>query len=199
MRRVIPGNFKNRSRFATDWLLRLFAVVFYVYMAWAFGLGLGDGLLLMFFWGLLYFIFIVRELHRSMYFKKHHLIIIGILALLLLLVYPGAFIPVVLIAAFYWFGVEKRQPSGAPYFVRYHLLNALVVNIILMMAFMLLVAGSGFLEALVGMTGLHLNVLAGAVAFSKPVVFLAVNGVFAVLALADRTPDIPWLSRHLNY
>ena len=188
-------------RSGPDWGLKVFAVVFYLYWAYTYGYSAMDSLMLVVVWAALYWMFVLRQFHKSHRMKRQHWIIIGVLLLLLLLSNPVSMIPMLGMMALFWFAIEKRNVLGrgtAPHYLRYHMLNATVVNAVLLMIALLLRATTGLLTALLSPI-LPVEALTSPLLSVWPLLIVIVNLAFAVIALLDRTPRIPWLSRMLEY
>lgn len=198
--------------------MKLFAVLFYVFVAYlltlpvraqtAFGLlpmaQLSDGgIWLLMILGLLYNVFIRHRMHRSSHFKKN-LPLIVIITLLILWAYQGQALMVAGITLIYWLLVG-RTGREAPYFLRFHILTAMILGTFMLLPFLLLDVFLQLLSALflVIQLGLVANVLSGII---LPVLHVAALLVFwvaalymSVAALMGRTPYINLVTPNVRH
>ena len=126
-----------------------------------------------------------------------------LLTALVLFVYRAVAIPLALLAALYWLMIIV--PRGSSYFLRYHLLTALILGMVLCLIFLTL--KSTFL------CGFYVGVLTGGAEAMIPVkdmFFEAYVGVgivvcgggylyMAIGALFGKTPRLPFVSSQAQY
>ena len=166
-------------------LLKLYAVYFYAVLAAALGLllVLPAGLDLLFLLGLLYSFFERQKIHRSPRFRQYMAIWI-ILGVLLAVAYWQMAVLVLVRAGLYKLLVA-RDGREAPYFVRFHLMTALLLNFFILMPLILFNETLGLLRCLLE--------LAGVWQVSAPL-FLAYAGAFPMIRLAVFALPALWLS-----
>jgi hypothetical protein len=127
--------------------LKLFTIIFYLFVVFmlTFITGVSEGsigFLLML--GLLYHFFVRNRLRLKSYIKRNGILLAIILGLLLW-AYPLVTAMVLLIAGLYWLLIA-RSGKDSPYFLRFHILTALILNFMLLMAFLLFDATMTLLE-----------------------------------------------------
>lgn len=128
-------------RSAGDWSLKLFVVLFYCFLAWMLisVLQLSEGAIwFLFMLGGLYFLGIRQKVINQHYLQKNALLLI-ILFFLALFLFPTTLIPLIAIAIVYCLLIG-RSHRDAPYFVRFHILTALLINFFIILTFLLTAA-----------------------------------------------------------
>jgi hypothetical protein len=186
--------------------LKLFALVFYLFLAYllTFGLGLSeDGLFALMILGVIYNIFVRNRLHSGSYFQEHKVILV-ILLVIFLLVFKLAMVLLLLLAGAYWLLVGKSGRE-APYFLRFHLLTALILDFFILMPYLLLSAVFMLLGQLFKMGGLGVLVAPGMLIVEQglPLFFM---GLFwgaaawlSISAVMGRTPYIPVVTGNVRH
>jgi len=130
-----------------DGNLKLFAILFYLMVAFMliFVSHLSEGGLgILTLLGILYNYGIRHRIHKTGYFQKNRLLVTVLLVLILLL-YPFAVLTTVLVIGAYWLLVGRTNRE-APYFLKFHILTALVFNFFLLMPYLIL-------DALISLAG----------------------------------------------
>jgi hypothetical protein len=186
--------------------LKLFAIIFYLFLACflTFGMGLSeDGLGTLVILGVLYNFFVRNRIHKGSYFKENALIL-GILLVVLVLAFKMAMLSLLLLAAVYWLLVGKSGRE-APYFLRFHILTALILNFFLLMPFLLLNAVLSLLFRILAIAGLA-ALIAPVIQIEQqvlPLVFVALFcGVavwLSISAVMGRTPYIPIVTDNVRH
>lgn len=122
--------------------LKLFAVIFYLVLAYLMTLGTGlseDGIGVLLMLGIMYNFLVRRRWVQSTYFQQNKVILI-ILLVLLLLVFKAMMLLILVLASIYWLLVG-RHDREAPYFLRFHIVTALILNFFILMPYLLFSAG----------------------------------------------------------
>lgn len=201
--------------------LKAFAIFFYVLLAWMLvnpiqllGLGSlapwlmepfslnGDSLGLLMVLGLLYAVG-VRYRSQFMMFIRGKTILIVILALLLFISVLRYLPVLVLLGGLYWFLVA-RSGREAPYFLRFHLLTALIFNSLVLLPLLVFQSCMNFMDALFKV--LHLDAFvsifywytsfwpyAVLLIFWLPAIFLSLS------VLQGRTPYIQTVTNNVRH
>ncbi|HEY9746236.1 MAG TPA: hypothetical protein V6C99_08475 [Oculatellaceae cyanobacterium] len=121
--------------------LKAFAVVFYLFIAAMLTQVLQaneEGLFFLVLLGILYH-FGIRQFGISRQYFRQNGVLLIILFLLALFVFSHALIPIIAISIVYWLLI-RRTAKEAPYFIRYHILTALVLNFLVVVGFLLVSA-----------------------------------------------------------
>lgn len=116
----------------------------------------------------------------------------------------GSLTLLMVLALLYWaFVHQKRQAT--PYFFRYHLLQAMILFLFLMLAFRILQGASMLLYAAMNLLQLG-GVLAGPIgwvtgmlALIEPGVFLGMAVWMGIAALMGKTPSIRFVSENVRH
>ncbi|MCE3236704.1 MAG: hypothetical protein K0Q50_2895 [Vampirovibrio sp.] len=122
--------------------LKLFAVIFYLFLAYTltFGTGLSEeGLWVLFLLGPIYNFFVRQRIHQSGYFQQNKVLLIILLAILIL-AFKWIMILLLLLAGVYWLLVG-RSGREAPYFLRFHILTGLILNFFILMPYLMINSG----------------------------------------------------------
>jgi hypothetical protein len=178
--------------------LKLFAVIFYLFLAGmlTFGLGLSEsGLSVLVIVGVLYNLFIRHRLHKGSYFRENAPLLI-ILLVIFLLAFQGSMMLLLILAAIYWLLVGKSGRE-APYFLKFHLVTALIVNFFLLMPFLLFKGSLGLIYSILKLAKLG-SLVTPVITIIGPIsgyVFLELFWAMAlwlsISVLMGRTPYIP--------
>ncbi len=196
------SRFKNVVPFPSekknDFNLKLFAMLFYVFVAYLLTQGkpLGeDGLFILMILGVLFNFMVRQRIYRTSYFRDNR-VILGILLVLFAVLYPLFVILGLGMAGLFWLLVG-RTGREAPYFLKFHMLTALIFSFFLLMptlilrAVLVMVAQALVLAQLVG-AGQVLNKMA---VLQVP---LLLTGVIwgatlwlSISVLMGRTPYLP--------
>lgn len=184
------------------WRLKLFIMIFYGTIAFLlvssrFSEG-GLGLLLI--WGVLYHFFIRARIHQSQYFQQNKVLIIILLAFaigfyqfqgLLMLGIAGLYALLV--------GRSGKEP---PYFLRFHVLTALIGNFLLLAAFLLINGAVNLLLSTLSLlpviTLLNMSLLGG-IGLIAIVGLVGFNVWLAFSALMGRTPYLPYVTDNVRH
>lgn len=186
--------------------LKLLAIIFYLFLAYllTFGLGLSeDGLGTLVILGVLYNFFVRNRIHKGSYFKENA-VILGILLVVFIIAFKMAMLLLLLLAAVYWLLVGKSGRE-APYFLRFHILTALILNFFLLMPYLLLSAVLGLLFRVLAIAGLA-ALIAPVIQIEQQVVPLIFIALFcgaaiwlSVSAVMGRTPYIPIVTDNVRH
>jgi hypothetical protein len=137
------SRFKNVVPFPSDHnqghSLKVFAMLFYLFVAFMLTLGgqpTGEGLWTLMILGVLFNYMVLQRLYRTSYFKDNRVMLIIVL-LILILVYKFTVLLVMGMAVLYWLLVG-RSGREAPYFLKFHMLTALIFNFFLLMPYLIL-------------------------------------------------------------
>ena len=110
---------------------------------------------------------------------------------------------IVAIASLYWLLVG-RSGREAPYFIRFHILTALILNFFILLAYFLLLALLELLGPIFSLIGI--NMLLKIVLFVSSFSLVAFMGVFGLVAvwlswnvLLGRTPYIGWVTANVRH
>jgi len=130
----------------SDVKVKLFAMLFYLFIAFLLTLGTGlseEGLWGLALFGVLYNYFVRQRVHRNFQFRQDRQpltwVLIGALLVLFIWVYKLVAIIALVLAFLYW-GLIGGNVREAPYFLKFHMLTALVFNFFLLMPYLILVA-----------------------------------------------------------
>lgn len=185
---------------------KVFAVIFYLFLGFmlTFVLGLGEnGLWLILLLGLLYNFFVRGRLSFTAYFRRHP-ILLSLILLLLLLSFISVVVPTLLIAVLYWLMIG-RNSREAPYFLRFHMLTALILNFLILFGFLLLNALVMLVNKILALAQLG-PAVAPFFALCSQYVVLIVLGIFfglavwlSVSALMGRTPYIRMVTDNVRH
>lgn len=181
-------------------LLKLYAVFFYAMLAAALGvlLLLPAGLDLLLILGLLYSFFERQKIHRSPRFKQF-LVVWIILGVLVIVAYWQMAVLVLVLAVLYKLLVA-RNGREAPYFVRFHLMTALLLNFFILMPLILFNETLGLLRCILELVGVwHVSApafltYAGAFPLIRLGLFALPAIWLSIAALMGRTPYIRWVT-----
>lgn len=199
-RNVLP--FKS-PRSSQGWEVRVFTALFYLAMAWLIYPVTSGSLTVVIVAAVLYALFLHRQIHRTGYLRQNALLL-GIMLVLLLTVFWQVLLPLLVLTGIFWVMIW-RVYHDTPFFVRYHLLTALILDLGLVLALLILEALLGFLGALWSL---------GPVSLFPAFSFLGVGSGYgllclaliwgsaiylAVLALLGRTPFIPFVSAQVRH
>lgn len=122
--------------------LKIFAVIFYLFLAYMLTLGTGlseESLWVLFLLGPLYNFFVRQRIHQTGYFQQNKVMLIILLAILVL-AFKGTMILLLVLAGIYWLLVG-RSGREAPYFLRFHILTGLILNFFILMPYLMLNSG----------------------------------------------------------
>lgn len=186
--------------------LKVFAIVFHVFVAymlsWFFQLsesGLGFLIIL----GLMYNFLVRRRMQSTRYLKSNGVLLV-ILLVLALLVYQWATLLLLLISALYWLLVG-RSGREAPYFLRFHILTALILGFFILMPFLIVNAAVMMLGQL--MVLLHVDAVTAPVfgfylkwiGYVMLALFWGSAGWLSINALMGRTPYIKLVTDNVRH
>ncbi len=200
---VLP--FKQPQR-SSAWGVKLYAALAYLLVAYLLTLDQGASLNFLLVLAFLYWFFIHRQLHQSRYFSTNRTLLMILGTLLLLFGLYAFFLPtaaILLLLGAYWVLIS-RAGQNASYFLRYHLLSNIVLNVTLWFLFTMIFALLGFLGSFLNLgnellgNGL-LSTLTPFLVYTKPVVIWGFGIFLAFSALTDRTPRIPFVSANVRY
>lgn len=121
--------------------LKLFAMLFYLFVAFMLTLGANlseEGLGTLVILGVLYNFMVRQRIYRTSYFKDNRVLLI-ILLVVFIVVYKLTVLLILGMAALYWLLVG-RSGREAPYFLKFHMLTALIFNFFLLMPYLILTA-----------------------------------------------------------
>jgi hypothetical protein len=188
--------------------LKLFAIIFYGFVAYLLTLGTGlsedgDGLGVLVILGIVYNFFVRNRLHKTSYFKDNMLLLV-ILLVVFVLAFKMAMLLLLVLAVVYWFLVGKSGKE-APYFLRFHILTALILNFFLLMPYLLLNAVIKLIFQLVGLAGFGV-LITPVMTITQSVLPLFFTGVIAgaavwlsISAVMGRTPYIPVVTSNVRH
>lgn len=182
---------------ASDFNLKLFAVIFYCFLPFMliWGTGLNqNGFIVLIVLGLLYN-FLVRQGVRSTSYLQQNKVLLIVLLVIAIIAFQWAMIPMLLLAGVYWLLVG-RFGREAPYFLRFHLLTGLMLNFFILLLYLFLQAGLDLGQALLSLARVPIIVLPVTTALAYlPLLFMAIFAGAALWlsfsALMGRTPYMP--------
>ena len=197
---VMP--FRSPGSAGDGWAIKLFAIIFYLFLGVMLSFLSGNPIGILSFLGLLYWVFIHRRLHRGSYFQQNRVLLI-ILGLIFFLLFKLESIAILILCGLYWLLVLRTHPDP-PYFLRFHLLNGMIfylflvlglglVNAIMRFAFSLLMFIQPA-EAL-AMLGLYTTGLALGTLY----LFMGCAVYFAITALMGRTPYLKYITDNVRH
>ncbi len=188
-----------------DISLKLFAVIFYVFLAVMMTLGSGmseGGFTLLIVLGLLYNFTVRQRFHHTAYFKKNKVLLI-ILLVIFLLAFQLMVIYFLALAGVYWFLVG-RSGREAPYFLRFHMLTGLILNFFILLPYLLLASFLALIKTILLVA--HVSFLITPVGQIQSgleqltlVVFWGVALWFSVSALLGRTPYVALVTSNVRH
>ncbi len=183
--------------------LKLFSALFYLLLAFLLTFAMTaplDALWLLILLGLLYNFLLRRRLNKAAFKSGPTMLIMGLVLVIMLLAFRFHLLVLVLMSGLYWLLVGQACRE-APYFVRYHIMTALILNGFILLAVALLWSLHGLVLA--GLKLAHLTVVSSWMQTVGPVVSLVVwLGLWglafwlAASALLGRTPYIPFVTKH---
>ena len=188
----LPSEKKN------DLNLKLFAMLFYVFVAALLtrsGQPGEDGLFTLMILGVLFNFMVRQRIYRTRYFRDNKVILI-ILLVIMMVVYPYLVILSWGMAGLFWLLVG-RSGREAPYFLKFHMLTALIFNFFLLMPYLILRAVLVMVAQ--GLALLHLSG-AGQVLVQMATMYLPLFVVgltwgatvwLSISVLMGRTPYLP--------
>jgi hypothetical protein len=190
---------------SSDFNLKIFAVIFFLSLAYIITLGTGmseDGFTVLIVLGLLYNFLVRHGTRYAEYFRRNQIILIIVGIILLVAFYQFALV-LVLLAGVYWLLVG-RFGREAPYFLRFHILTGLILNFFILFPYLVIRA---FLALLLVVLKLGpLSFISTPVAELNAMVPLLFMGVFfiaalwlSVSALMGRTPYILWVTGNVRH
>jgi hypothetical protein len=188
----------------SDFNLKLFAIIFYCFLAYMLTLGTGlseNGFMVLIVLGLLYN-FLVRQGIRNTNYLQQNKVLLIVLLVVAIIAFQWAMIPMILLAGIYWLLVG-RSGREAPYFLRFHILTGLILNFFILLPYLLLRAFLELVQALLSLTQMPAVIFPVASVISVlPTLFL---GIFAgaalwlsVSALMGRTPYIALVTSNVR-
>jgi hypothetical protein len=183
--------------------LKLFAVLFYLFLAWmlTYVLHADEGALgFLILLGFLYHFFLKKQTVSKRYLQQNSVLLI-ILFLLALLAFPLTLIPVFGIIVVYWLLIG-RTSQEAPYFTRFHILTGLILNFLILMAFLILLAAIDFAGELLRLFKVLPLFIAQVHAYGLFIlwgVFWAAAIWLSFAALLGRTPYIGLVTNNIRY
>ncbi len=133
--KVVPFPLENPSGNS----LKVFAVIFYLFLAYFLTLGAGlsiDGISILCVLGTLYHFFVRQRVQNSSYFQKNK-VLLGVLLIIFVLAFREMALMLLALAVLYWLLVG-RHGREAPYFLRFHILTALILNFFILMPALLI-------------------------------------------------------------
>jgi hypothetical protein len=185
------------------WNLKVFAVLFYVFVAFMLTKVVGPtegamGFLIVL--GFMYH-FLLRNQMMSQRYLKQNTILLVILFLLAVFVFPLTLIPIIVVGIVYGLLIG-RFTREAPYFVRYHLLTAIVLNALVILAFLLLFAVTDFANQLLLLFHIKTTFIVDIHTYG----FFLILGILwviaawlSVAALSGRTPYIGLVTNNIRH
>jgi hypothetical protein len=185
------------------WNLKVFASLFYLFVAFMLTNVLGPsegamGFLIVL--GFLYH-FVLRNQMTSQRYLKQNAVLLVILFLLAVFVFPLTLIPTIAVGLVYGLLIG-RFTREAPYFVRYHILTAVVLNALIILTFLLLFAVTDFANQLL----LLLHIKTTFIVDIHTYGFFLIMGLlwviaawFALMALLGRTPYIGLVTNNIRH
>ncbi len=190
---------------SSDWSLKLFAVLFLLFLGYMITLEMGfsgNGFMLIILLGVLYQFFVRQGGRYQSYLQQNRLLLI-ILLVVFLLAFQWKMLLILLMAGAYWLLVG-RSGREAPYFIRFHILTGLILNAFVLLAYFLTLSGLQLLLSLFKLLGLAFLVTGlGSVLSMLPLAFLGVFGLVAVWlswnVLLGRTPYIAWVTANVRH
>jgi hypothetical protein len=183
--------------------LKLFTVLFYLFIAgmltnvFSDGEG-GIGFLVLL--GFLYH-FLLRQRFNSRNYLKQNSFLLIVLFLLALFVFPLTLIPIFAIAIIYWFLIGRSSPD-APYFIRFHLLTALILNFLILISFLLLFAANNFAGQILSLFNIQTLFILDIHTygfFLLQISFWLVAIWLSLAAILGRTPYIGIVTNNIRY
>lgn len=190
---------------ASDFNLKLFAVVFHVFLAGMLTLGTGlsgGGLMVLVVLGFLYH-FLVRQGVRNTHYLRQNKVLLIVLLIIAIIAFQWRMIPMLGLAVVYWLLVG-RSGREAPYFLRFHIVTGLILNLFILLSYLLLAAFLQCVQAVLLLAKLAALLLPLASVFA--VLPLVAMGVFAAAALwlslsalMGRTPYLPLVTANVRY
>ncbi|WP_373531413.1 hypothetical protein [Vampirovibrio sp.] len=190
---------------SSDFNLKLFAVIFFLALAYIMTLGTGmseEGFMVLIVLGLAYNFLVRHGIRNVDYLKRNKIILMIVGVILLVAFYPFALV-LVLLAGFYWLLVG-RSGREAPYFLRFHILTGLILNFFILFPYLLLRAFLDLLQAILKLA--PLSVISTPLASLSAMVPLVFMGIFlisalwlSVSALMGRTPYILWVTGNVRH
>lgn len=188
-----------------DWGLKLFAILFPFFVAYLLSLGTGfsgNGFMALILMGVLYQFFVRHGVRYQSYVQQNRWLLL-ILLIIFLLAFQWQMLLILGVAAAYWLLVG-RSGREAPYFIRFHILTALILNFFILLAYFLLVAVLQLLGPVFNLVGLA--VLSAGLRSVSAFILLGFLGVFmlgavwqAWNALLGRTPYLPWVTLNVRH
>lgn len=183
--------------------LKGFGVVFHLALAYMLTLGSHMspmlGLEILFILGLLYGLFIRHRIEKSRYWRDNKIMVLILLGIFMLAFYP-VLLPILALCGLYWLMIGRagREP---PYFLRFHMLTALILNLFILMTYSLLTATLDLVFEILRLA--DLSFFLESVLALAPFVFM---GVFwgaaiwlSISMLMGRTPYIPAVTGNVRY
>jgi len=203
---------------ASIWCARWYAVIMYLFIGWQMiGLTTGnlkdistwhvfgpteDKVNLLFLLSILYWAFIQARIHTTRRFKES-IVLVVILAALILFVYHDIALWLAGLCVLYWLMIAKTR--GNTYFLRYHLLSALILGFTLLLPFLITsdaVQCAIHLLAAFGLAALSMPLAAG-LTLVYPLAGLVLCGgsyvYMAFGALFGASPKLPFVTRNVQY
>lgn len=190
---------------ASDFNLKLFAIIFYCFLAYMLTLGTGlseNGFMVLIVLGLLYN-FLVRQGIRNTHYLQQNKVLLIILLIIVVIAFQWTTIPMIGLAVVYWLLVG-RSGREAPYFLRFHILTGLILNFFILLPYLLLMALLQCIQAVLAVA--KLTVLLLPLASVVAVLPLVAMSVFAAVALwlslsamMGRTPYIPLVTANVRH
>lgn len=190
---------------SSDFNLKLFAVIFFLSLAYimTFGTGMSEnGFMVLIVLGLLYNFLIRQGVRYADYFKRNKVVLIILLVILLVVFYRFALLLVAL-AGVYWLLIG-RSGREAPYFLRFHILTGLILNFFILFPYLVLMAFLQLLQSILKLANLSVAFAPlGLVMDVLPTVFLGIFIIAAlwlsVSALMGRTPYVLWVTGNVRH
>ena len=181
---------------------RVYAAVFYLIIGWQLLPPDGNDINMFFILAILYWAFIQKKIHTTVRFRQS-IVLVVILVALVLFVYKDIALWLAGVALLYWLLIV--QTRGNSYFLRYHLLSALVLGFSLALMF-LIVSGTVqcvvHLLAFAGMAALA-TLITGGLDYIYPIAALVVCGgtyvYMAISALLGLSPKLPFVTPNVQY
>lgn len=187
---------------ASIWCARLYAVFVYVFIGLQLLPPTAGTANLLFWLVILYWAFIHAKIHTRPRFKES-LWLVVILALLVLFVFRGAALWLAGLVLLYWLLISLTR--GNSYFLRYHLLTALMLGYVLTLPFLIVDDGAQCVIHLCrafGLTAVSATLLAGfGVAYPMAALVLC-GGCYVYMAagaLFGFSPRLPFVSANVQY
>jgi hypothetical protein len=194
-----------KNRVAGSASIKLFIVFFYLFLAYlmTFYLRLSEtGLTVLIALGLAYNFFVRKRFHGQHYIKKNWPLL-AIIGLLLMVVFKVTMVLVGLVGIMYWILVGRYR-TEAPYFLKFHLLTALISSFFILMTYLILSPIAWLIESLRHMTQmdgvlLPLQSLFGYLGLVAMVLFWGLAGYLSVATIRGKTPDLGVITNNARY